>query len=265
MNSGQSLFSQLIDHLPRHEFRQCVQRYAGNHRIRSFSCWDQFLCMMFAQLTYRESLRDIVACLRSQQRRLYHLGIRGRVSRSTLADANESRDWRIYADFAQRLIAEARQLCRDEDLGLDLAHTIYALDSTTIDLCMTLFPWAHFKPTQHAVKLHTLMDLRGQIPTFIRITPAQLHDVNILDLLTPEAGAFYILDLGYLDFHDFIAGPCTLPFLSRAPRKTFGLCGCNPIRSTKVRGCSAIKSFGCNGSIPSKAILSPCAASVTGM
>ena len=221
MNSGQSLFSQLIDHLPRHEFRQCVQRYAGNHRIRSFSCWDQFLCMMFAQLTYRESLRDIVACLRSQQRRLYHLGIRGRVSRSTLADANESRDWQIYADFAQRLIAEARRLYRDEDLGLDLAHTIYALDSTTIDLCMTLFPWAHFKPTQHAVKLHTLMDLRGQIPTFIRITPAQLHDVNILDLLTPEAGAFYILDRGYLDFERLYRWTLHSAFFVTRAKKNF--------------------------------------------
>jgi hypothetical protein len=200
MNSGQSLFSQLIDHLPSHEFRKCVQRYAGNHRVRSFSCWDQFLCMAFAQLTFRESLRDIVACLRSQERRLYHLGIRGTVSRSTLADANESRDWRIYADFAQVLIQQARPLYRGEDLGLDLANTVYALDSTIIDLCMTLFPWAHYKRAQHAMKLHTLLDLRGQIPTFIHITPAQVHDVNILDLLTPEPGAFYVLDRGYLDF-----------------------------------------------------------------
>ena len=200
MNSGQSLFSQLIDHLPSHEFRQCVERYEGNYRVRSFSCWDQFLCMMFAQLSYRESLRDIVACLRSRQRQLYHLGIRGRVSRSTLADANETRDWRIYADFAQQLIAEARQLYREEALGLDLANTVYALDSTTIDLCMSLFPWAHFKPTQQALKLHTLLDLRGWIPTFIHISPAQIHDVNILDQLTPEAGAFYILDRAYLDF-----------------------------------------------------------------
>src|SRR5690242_5536290 len=164
MNSGQSLFSQLIDHLPRHEFRRCVERYAGNYRVRSFSCWDHFLTMMFAQLSYRESLRDIVACLRSQQRKLYHLGIRGKVSRSTLADANESRDWRIYGDFAQTLITEARRLYCDEDLGLDLANTVYALDSTTIDLCMTLFPWAYFSPTQHALKLHTLIDLRARFP-----------------------------------------------------------------------------------------------------
>ena len=200
MNSGQPLFAQLIDHLPAHEFRKCVQRYSGNHRVRTFSCWDQFLCMTFAQLTFRESLRDIVACLRSRERRLYHLGIRGTVSRSTLADANESRDWRIYADFAQILIADARQLYVDEDLAVDLANTVYALDSTMIDLCMTLFPWARYKRTQHAVKLHTLLDLRGQIPTFIRITPAQMHDVKILDQLMPEAGAFYVMDRGYLDF-----------------------------------------------------------------
>jgi Domain of unknown function (DUF4372)/Transposase DDE domain len=200
MNLGQSLFAQLMEHLPIHEFRKCVQRYGGNYRVRSFSCWDQFLCMAFAQLTFRESLRDIVACLRSQDRRLYHLGIRGTVSRSTLADANESRDWRIYADFAAVLIAEARLLYGHEDLGLDLAHTVYALDSTIIDLCMTLFPWARYKSAQHALKLHTLLDLRGSIPTFIRVTAAQVHDVNLLDALTPEAGAFYVMDRAYLDF-----------------------------------------------------------------
>lgn len=221
MNSGQSLFSQLIDHLPSHEFRQCVQRYAGNYRIRSFSCWDQFLCMLFAQLTYRESLRDIVACLRAQPTRLYHLGIRGKVSRSTLADANESRNWRIYADFAQRLIAEARRLYCDEDLGLDLAHTVYALDSTIIDLCMTLFPWAHFKPTQHALKLHTLLDLRGQIPTFIHISAAQIHDVNALDLLTPETGAFYIIDRGYLDFKRLYRWTLHAAFFVTRAKKNF--------------------------------------------
>lgn len=200
MNLGQSLFAQLMEQLPRHEFRKCVQRYDGNYRVRSFSCWDQFLCMAFAQLTFRESLRDIVACLRSQQSRLYHLGIRGAVSRSTLADANEIRDWRIYRDFATVLTEEARRLYRHQDLGLDLASTVYALDSTVIDLCMTLFPWARYKSTQHALKLHTLLDLRGSIPTFIRITAAQVHDVNMLDALTPEAGAFYVMDRGYLDF-----------------------------------------------------------------
>lgn len=200
MNTGRSLFAQLTDHLPGHEFRKCVRRYDGDRRVRTFSCWDQFLCMAFAQLTYRESLRDIVACLRSADRRLYHMGIRGWVSRSTLADANEARDWRIYADFAQVLIAEARQLYAREDLGLDFDNTVYAFDSTIIDLCMSLFPWAPYRPDQHAIKLHTLLDLRGSIPTFIRITPAQLHDIHVLDSLTPEAGAFYVMDRGYLDF-----------------------------------------------------------------
>ncbi|HME33006.1 MAG TPA: IS4 family transposase [Terriglobales bacterium] len=221
MNSGQSLFAQLMDHLPSHEFRQCVQRYAGNFRVRSFSCWDQFLCMAFAQLTYRESLRDIVACLRSQEHRLYHLGIRGTVSRSTLADANEARDWRIYADFAQILIREARALYLHDDLGLDLANTVYALDSTTIDLCMTLFPWARYKSTQHALKLHTLLDLRGHIPTFLRITAAQMHDVNILDLLTPEAGAFYVMDRGYLDFERLYRWTLQGAFFVTRARKNF--------------------------------------------
>jgi hypothetical protein len=177
--------------------------------------------MMFAQLSYRESLRDIVACLRSQQPKLYHLGIRGKISRSTLADANESRDWRIYGDFAQTLIAEARRLYCDEDLGLDLANTVYALDSTTIDLCMTLFPRAYFSPTQHALKLHTLLDLRGLIPTFIRITPARVHDVNMLDQLTPEPGAFYIMDRGYLNFERLYRWTLHGAFFVTRARKNF--------------------------------------------
>ena len=221
MNLGQSLFAQLMDHLPSHEFRNCVQRYGGNYRMRSFSCWDQFLCMAFAQLTFRESLRDIVACLRSQDRRLYHLGIRGTVSRSTLADANEGRDWRIYADFAAVLIAEARRLYCHEDLGLDLANTVYALDSTIIDLCMTLFPWARYKSGQHALKLHTLLDLRGSIPTFIRVTAAQVHDVNILDALTPEAGAFYVMDRAYLDFERLYRWTLQGAFFVTRARKNF--------------------------------------------
>ncbi len=221
MNLGQSLFAQLMDHLSSHEFRKCVERYGGNYRVRSFSCWDQFLSMAFAQLTFRESLRDIVACLRSQDRRLYHLGIRGTVSRSTLADANEHRDWRIYADFAAVLIEEARRLYRHEDLGLDLGNTVYALDSTTIDLCMTLFPWARYKSTQHALKLHTLLDLRGHIPTFVRITAAHVHDVKVLDALMPEAGAFYVMDRGYLDFERLYRWTLHGAFFVTRARKNF--------------------------------------------
>jgi uncharacterized protein DUF4372/DDE family transposase len=200
MNSGRTIFAQLIELLPVHEFRRCVQRYGGDHRTRTFSCWDQFLCMAFAQLTYRESLRDIVACLGSMESRLYHMGIRGKVSRSTLSDANDARDWRIYADFAQVLIGHARQMYAGDGFGAEVDGVVYALDSTTIDLCMTLFPWARFKSAQHAMKMHTLLDLRGNIPTFIHVTPAKLHDVNIFDQLTPEPGAFYVMDRGYLDF-----------------------------------------------------------------
>ena len=200
MNSGQSIFSQLMDFLPIHEFRQCVARYKGEYKLKSFSCWDQFLCMAFAQLTYRESLRDIEACLRANQTKLYHMGIRGRVSRNTLANANSVRDWRIYADFAQLLIAQARALYRDDDFSLILQQTVYALDTTTIDLCLSLFPWAYFRKRKGAVKLHTLLDLRGNIPTVIIVTHGLIHDVNILDQLTFEAGAFYLMDRAYLDF-----------------------------------------------------------------
>jgi hypothetical protein len=221
MNHGRSIFAQLIDHLPIREFRKCVDRYDGNRRVRSFSCWDQLLCLVFAQLTCRESLRDIVACLRSVDGRLYHMGIRGTVSRSTLADANEARDWRIYADFAQVLIHEARHLYAGEDFGVDLANTVYAFDSTTIDLCMALFPWASYKRTQHAMKLHTLLDLRGNIPTFIRITPARLHDVNVLDDLVPEAGAFYVMDRGYLDFERLYRWTLAGAFFLTRARKNF--------------------------------------------
>jgi hypothetical protein len=200
MNSGRTIFAQLLDDLPMHEFRKCVARYSGDHRMRVFSCWNQFLCMIFAQLTYRESLRAIVACLRSQNQRLYHMGFRGPVSRSTLADANEMRDWRIYADFAQVLIARARDLYRNEDLGIELSNTVYAFDSTIIDLCFSLFPWAGYRLEQSAVKLHTLLDLKGSIPTFIRITPARLSDMRTLDDIVLEPGAFYVLDRGYLGF-----------------------------------------------------------------
>lgn len=200
MNTGKTLFSQVMEFLPLHEFRQCVQRYHGNYKTKSFSCLDQFLCMGFAQMTYRESLRDIETCLRSMHSKLYHMGIRGTVSRSTLADANETRDWRIYADFAQILIHRARALYRDEDFGVELDQTVYALDATTIDLCLSLFPWARFRRQKGAIKLHTLLDLRGPIPAFIEITDGKIHDVKVLDLLVPEPGAFYVMDRGYLDF-----------------------------------------------------------------
>jgi len=200
MYTGKTVFSQVMDYLPMHEFRKCVDRYNGNYHTSSFSCLDQYLCMAFAQLTYQESLRDIEACLRSRKEKLYHLGIRGRVSRSTLAEANEKRDWRMYADFCQILISQARSLYADEDFGVELKETAYALDSTTIDLCLSLFPWASFRKHKAAVKMHTLLDLRGNIPSFIEITEGTLHDVNILDILIPEPGSFYIMDRGYLDF-----------------------------------------------------------------
>ena len=187
-------------------FRRCVEKYRGHHKVKSFSCLDQFYCMAFAQLTYRSSLRDIAVCLRARQSKLYHMGIRSKVSRSTLAKANENRDWRIYADFAQILIQNARELYRDEKFGVELSETVYALDSSTIDLCLSLFPWATFRKTKGAIKLHTLLDLRGNIPTFIEITDGKYHDVNILDELIPEPGCYYIMDRGYLDFerlHNF--------------------------------------------------------------
>ncbi len=200
MHSGKTVFSQVMDFLPTYEFHKCVARYQGNRRIRTFSCTDQFLCMAFAQLTYRESLRDIESCLRSMNSRLYHMGIRGTIARNTLAKANENRDWRIYADFAQVLIHTARVLYLKENFGVELQDTVYALDATTIDLCLSIFPWAGFRQTKAAVRLHTLLDLRGSIPSFVEITHGKIHEVNILDILIPEAGSFYIMDRGYLDF-----------------------------------------------------------------
>lgn len=200
MYTGRLIFSQIMDHLPKHIFRQCVNRYQGNRKIKNFTCLDQFLCMAFAQLTYRESLRDIEVCLRAQQNKLYHMGIRGGIARNTLANANKNRDWRIYADLAQSLITTARDLYINEDLGLELDNTVYALDASTIDLCLSVFPWATFRRTKAAVKLHTLLDLQGNIPTFIHISDGKLHDVNVLDILIPEAGAFYVMDRGYVDF-----------------------------------------------------------------
>ena len=200
MHTGRIIFSQLLDFLPKKQFDKCVRRYRGNYRVKTFSCFDQYLCMAFAQITYRQSLRDIETCLRAIQPKLYHCGIRGKVSRNTLANANEHRDWRIYADFARVLISKARTLYANEDFGIQLNREVYALDSTTIDLCLTLFPWAKFRKHKAAVKIHTLMDLKGSIPTFIRITGGKVHDVNILDKLVLEPGAIYIMDRAYLDF-----------------------------------------------------------------
>ena len=200
MNFGKTIFSQIMEFLPSYEFRQCVKRYRGQYKIKSFSCWDQFLCMSFAQLTYRESLRDIQACLRGNQPKLYHMGFRGNISRNTLAHANQVRDWRIYADFAHLLIGQARILYAHEDFGVQLKQTVYAFDATTIDLCLSLFPWAQFRQRKGAIKLHTLMDLRGSIPTLIFVTHGKVHEVNLLDDLVIEPGAIYIFDRGYLDF-----------------------------------------------------------------
>ncbi|HNZ55699.1 MAG TPA: IS4 family transposase [Candidatus Paceibacterota bacterium] len=217
MNTGQTVFSQLIDFLPKKQFDQCVRRYHGNHRIKSFSCFDQYLCMVFAQITYRQSLRDIETCLLAMKQKLYHCGIRANVCRSTLAEANENRDWRIYADFAQILIDKARTLYANEDFGVQLDREVYALDSSTIDLCLSLFPWAKFRQYKAAVKIHTLMHLKGSIPTFIRITDGKVHDVNILDDLVLEPGAIYVMDRGYLDFARLFTFTQTLStFVTRA-------------------------------------------------
>jgi hypothetical protein len=209
MHIGRFVFAQLMDHLPRCEFQKCVARYRGNYKFRGFSYHDQFLCLAFAQLTFRESLRDIEACLRAVESKLYHLGFRGRISRSMLADANEAHDWRIYADFAQVLLALARPLYANEPLGFDLDNTVYVLDSTTIDLCLSVFPWARFRARKAAIKMHTLLDLRGPIPTFIDVSEGKLHDVSILDMLVPEPASFYVMDRAYVDFqrlHTFHRG-----------------------------------------------------------
>jgi len=200
MNLGKTIFPQLMNFIPSYEFRRCVERYNGNYKVKSFPCWNQYLCMAFAQLTYRESLLDVQACLRGNQHKIYHMGIRGKVSRNTLAHAIQTRDWRIYGDFAQVLITRARQLYCNEPFGVELNHTVYALDSTIIDLCLSLFPWAIFRKRKGAVKLHTFLDLRGSIPTVVIITHGKIHDVNILDQISIEPGALYIVDRGYLDF-----------------------------------------------------------------
>lgn len=221
MEQSRTIFAQLTDFLPQPVFRACVERYRGNHKVQSFSCWDQFLCMAFAQLTFREGLRDIQACLRVNKRKLYHMGIRGKVSRNTLANANKTRDWRIYADFAQALIKEARALYVDDGFAVELDNAAYALDASTIDLCMSLFPWAKFRRTKSAVKLHTLLDLRGNIPTLVFITDGKVHDVNILDQLPVEPGAFYIMDRGYLDFGRLFAMHQAMAFFIIPAKKNF--------------------------------------------
>jgi hypothetical protein len=234
MNTGQTVFSQVMTFLPEYHFRKFVKRYRGNHRVRSFFCLDQFLCMAFAQLTFRDSLRDIETCLRTLQPKLYHAGIRTVVSRTTLADANEHRDWHIYADLAQVLITKARRLYAKDDFGVALKKTVYAFDSTTIDLCMTLFPWARFRQHKAAVKLHTLIDLRGSIPCFIQITDGKIHDVNTLDDLILEPGAFYLIDRGYIDFKRLYTLTRSLAFfVTRAKRNmTFRVIESRPVDKT---------------------------------
>lgn len=247
MNSGKTIFSQLMDFLPTQDFRRCVDRYNGNHKIQRFSCWDQFLCMAFAQLTYRESLRDIEACLRSAGTKLYHMGIRSRVARNTLANANQVRDWRIYADFGQTLMAIARELYVGDRFCIDLQQAVYALDSTMIDLCLTLFPWAKYRKRDGAVKLHTLLDLRGNIPSIIIVTHGKFHDVNILHQLVFEPGAFYVMDRGYLDFERLhTIGLASAFFVIRAKRHiVFKRLYSMPVdRSTGVRSDQIIRFSG---------------------
>lgn len=238
MYSGKLIFSQVMDLVPLHTFRHCVARYQGNHNVRSFTCLDQYLCMAFAQLTYRKSLRDIEACLRSQQQKLYHMGIGGTVARSNLADANEWRDWRIYADFAHALIITARTLYSNEPVGIDLQQTVYALDATTIDLCLSMFPWATFRQTKAAIKLHTLLDMRGSIPTFICIFDGTMHDVNILDALPREPGAFYVMDRGYLDYARLHTISQATGFFVIRAKSNLGECGQNSNLDRRVGLCA---------------------------
>ena len=238
MNIGQTVFAQLMEFIPTYDFQICVDRYQGHRYVKNFSCWDQFLSLAFAQLTYRESLRDLEACLRAQQPKLYHMGFRGQVSRHTLAHANEHRDWRIYADFAQGLIRTARDLYHHEPLGVELDETVYAFDSTTIDLCLTLFPWAQFRRRKSAVKVHTLWDLRGSIPTNVYVTGGQVHDVNLLDQLLLEVGACYLMDRGYVDFARlYLFEQASAFFITRAKKNMqFYLRTSRPVdRSTGLR------------------------------
>ena len=252
MNTGKTLFAQLMDFLPWKTFRRIVTRYDGDYRIRALPCSEHFRILAFAQLTYRESLRDIEACLSAQTAKLYHMGIRSPVKRATLADANERRDWRIYAEFAQRLITQARELYATEDLGLDLSNTVYALGSTTIDLCLALFPWAPFRSTKAAVKMHTLLDLRGAIPSFIYISDGKLHDVNALDLLIPEPAAIYVMDRAYLDFERLFTLHRAGAFFVTRPTP---ICVASiPRRAIGRRALSATRPLHCPGSTLSNAI-----------
>jgi transposase len=252
MNRGRTIFAQLMDRLPLAEFRRCVERYRGDYKVQSFSCLDQFLCLAFAQLTYRESLRDIETCLRAHRPQLYHMGFRGGVSRNTLANAHQQRDWRIYADFARLLIAEARALYQHEPFAVELDQTVYVFDSTTVDLCLSLFPWAQFRRRKSAVKLHTLLDLRGNIPTAVYVTGGQVHDVNLLDQLTLEAGAFYLLDRGYLDYRRlYLVTQTPAFFVTRAQLDTrYRRCGWRPVDGTTgVRSDQTIRLTGPKSSL----------------
>jgi hypothetical protein len=263
MNSGKTVFSQLMDFLPSYEFRLCVDRYHGNYKVKSFSCWDQFLSMAFAQLTYRESLRDIETCLRAAGEKLYHMGIRGKVSRNTLAHANEVRDWRIYQDFAQLLIRNARELYSGDPLQVQLDQTAYALDSTIIDLCLALFPWAKFRKRKAAVKIHTLLDLRASIPTTVIVTTGAVHDVNIMDELFWEPGSIYVMDRGYVDFARLYRISKTRLSLSREPRRIFAANAFTLTRSTKPPAFAAIKPWCFAASTLKRIIPTNCVASVT--
>jgi Domain of unknown function (DUF4372)/Transposase DDE domain len=251
MNRGQTIFAQLMDLLPLTEFRRCVDRYQGDYKVQSFSCLDQFLCLAFAQLTYRESLRDIETCLRAHSSQLYHMGFRGGVSRNTLANANQQRDWRLYADFARVLIAQARALYQHEPLGVELDQTVYVFDSTTVDLCLSLFPWAQFRRRKSAVKLHTLLDLRGNIPTAVYVTGGQVNDVKLLDQLVLETGAFYLLDRGYVDYRRLYGITQALAFfVTRAEQNTrYRRCAWRPVdRASGVRSDQTIRLTGPNSS-----------------
>jgi hypothetical protein len=258
MYIGKLLFAQVMDHAPWKTFHRIVHRYRGDHRVKRFTCADQFRCMAFAQLTFRESLRDIEACLSAHASKLYHMGLRAAITRSTLADANESRGWRIYAEFAQALIRTARPLYVHEDLGVELTNTVYALDATTIDLCLSLFPWAPFRSTKAAIKLHTLLDLRGAIPSFIHISDGKLHDVNVLDLLLPEPAAFYLMDRGYLDFQRLWLLTRPAVSLSSGPNAICGPAGSILIRWSAAVASSATRPSSSQGSISANAIPLTC-------